>query len=86
VDSSSGRIVPLVTMPHGINGQELFQAALAENVAFVPGDCFYANDSEEGSRHMRLNFSYSNPEQIQEGVRRLSLAVKTQLYRNHACV
>ena len=75
-----------VTMPHGINGQELFQAALAENVAFVPGDCFYANDSEEGSRHMRLNFSYSNPEQIQEGVRRLSLAVKTQLYRNHACV
>jgi 2-aminoadipate transaminase len=75
-----------VTMPQGTDGQELFQAALAEDVAFVPGDCFYANDSEEGCRHMRLNFSYSKPEQIKEGVRRLSLAVKTQLYQKHARV
>jgi 2-aminoadipate transaminase len=71
-----------VTMPRGTDGQELFHAALAENVAFVPGDCFYANDSEEGCRHMRLNFSYSKPEQIREGVRRLSVAVKTQLYQH----
>jgi 2-aminoadipate transaminase len=75
-----------VTMPQGTDGQELFQAALAEDVAFVPGDCFYANDSEEGCRHMRLNFSYSKPEQIREGVRRLSVAVKRQLYQKHACV
>jgi 2-aminoadipate transaminase len=52
---------------------------LAENVAFVPGDCFYATDSHEGSRHMRLNFSHSQPEMIREGIRRLSVAVKTQL-------
>jgi 2-aminoadipate transaminase len=75
-----------VTMPRGTDGQELFQAALAQNVAFVPGDCFYANDSEEGCCHMRLNFSYSKPEQIKEGVRRLSVAVKRQLYHEHACV
>jgi len=75
-----------VTMPQGTDGQELFQAALAEDVAFVPGDCFYANDSEEGCRHMRLNFSYSKPEQIREGVRRLSLALKRQLYHLHARV
>ncbi len=71
-----------VTMPHGTDGQELFHAALAQDVAFVPGDCFYANESEEGCRHMRLNFSYSKPEQIREGVRRLSVAVKTQLYQH----
>src|SRR5208282_2917188 len=51
-----------VTMPEGVDCQELFHAALAENVAFVPGDCFYAADCEEGGRHMRLNFSYSEPE------------------------
>jgi len=32
---------------------------------------------------MRLNFSHSDPEQIREGIRRLSLAVKTQLRGTH---
>jgi 2-aminoadipate transaminase len=67
------------TMPEGTNAEALLQAALAENVAFVPGDSFYANDSREGSRHMRLNFSHTAPEQIREGIRRLSVAVKMQL-------
>ena len=71
-----------VTMPEGTDSQALFRAALAENVAFVPGDCFYASNSLEGSRHMRLNFSHSQPEMIREGIRRLSIAVKTQL-RSH---
>jgi len=75
-----------VTMPQGTDSQALFQAALAENVAFVPGDSFYANNGHEGGRHMRLNFSYSQPEQIREGVRRLSIAVKMQLHHNHAVV
>jgi 2-aminoadipate transaminase len=65
-----------VTLPDGTDCRALFRAALAEDVAFVPGDCFYANDSSEGCRHMRLNFSYCEPEQIHEGIRRLSLAVK----------
>ena len=33
-----------VTMPEGTDCRLLFRAALAENVAFVPGDCFYGND------------------------------------------
>jgi 2-aminoadipate transaminase len=69
-----------VTMPEGTDSQALFHTALAENVAFVPGNCFYAGDSQEGSRHMRLNFSHSKPEMIREGIRRLSVAVKTQLH------
>jgi DNA-binding transcriptional MocR family regulator len=28
---------------------------------------------------MRLNFSYTNPEQIREGIRRLSIAIKAQM-------
>jgi 2-aminoadipate transaminase len=73
-----------VTMPEGTDSQALLRAALAENVAFVPGDSFYpANgNGADGGRHMRLNFSHSQPEQIREGIRRLSVAVKMQL-RNH---
>jgi 2-aminoadipate transaminase len=73
-----------VTMPQGTNSNALFQAALAEEVAFVPGDSFYApNGHNEGGRHMRLNFSHSQPEQIREGIRRLSVAVKMQLRSPH---
>jgi 2-aminoadipate transaminase len=68
-----------VTMPEGTDSHALLQAALAENVAFVPGDSFYADNGREGSRHMRLNFSHSQPELIREGIRRLSVAVKMQL-------
>jgi len=48
-------------------------------VAFVPGNSFYANDSREGSRHMRLNFSNAAPEQIREGIGRLAAAVKSHM-------
>lgn len=71
-----------VTLPEGMDSQRLFETALHENVAFVPGDCFYAN-GDEGRRHLRLNFSNAQPEQIREGVRRLSLALKRQLQELH---
>ncbi len=34
-------------------------------------------------RHMRLNFSAAPPEQIREGIRRLSIAVKRQMEEMH---
>jgi len=68
-----------VTLPAGLDMQAVFATALEHNVAFVPGDSFYANDGREGSRHMRLNFSNAAPEQIREGIRRLAAAVKSRL-------
>jgi 2-aminoadipate transaminase len=73
-----------VTLPEGLDMKAVFQSALEQNVAFVPGDSFYAHDGRldrghEGSRHMRLNFSNAAPEQIREGVRRLAAAVTSQL-------
>jgi len=67
-----------VTMPEGTNGNELLQAAIRENVAFVPGDCFYPEEGK-GLNCMRLNFSNATPDQIREGIRRLSIAVKMQM-------
>jgi 2-aminoadipate transaminase len=67
-----------VTLPEGFDMEHLFQAALRENVAFVPGDCFYPG-ADAGRRHMRLNFSHSTPQQIREGIRRLGLAVAREM-------
>ena len=66
-----------VTLPTGVNARKLLDEALRHNVAFVPGDPFFA-DGDKGS-HMRLNFSNATPEMIREGVRRLSVAVAHEL-------
>jgi 2-aminoadipate transaminase len=74
-----------VTLPPGMSCNKLFDAALKENVAFVPGDPFYAKNGfrEEGSRHLRLNFSNAKPEQIREGIRRLAVAMKQQMEQSN---
>ena len=76
----AGGLFLWVTLPEGMDCQALFEVALRENVAFVPGGCFYAG-SDEGRRHMRLNFSCAQPEQIREGIRRLAVAVRSQMTR-----
>ena len=67
-----------MTLPKGLDANELFEEALKQNVAFVPGDSFFApnGQTQEGRRHLRLNFSNARSEQIREGIRRLSVAVK----------
>ena len=74
-----------VNLPEGMDSGALFEAALKENVAFVPGDSFYCGNgfAKEGRRHFRLNFSNAQPEQIREGVRRLSVAIRSQLAGLH---
>jgi 2-aminoadipate transaminase len=71
-----------VTLPEGMDAQRLFEAALHEDVAFVPGDSFFAAGGE-GCRHLRLNFSNATPERIGEGIRRLSIAVRRQMEEFH---
>ena len=70
-----------VTMPEGTNCHDLLKAAIEEKVAFVPGDCFYP-DAGNGLRNFRLNFSNATPDQIKEGIRRLSVAVRTELEKH----
>ncbi len=66
-----------VTLPEGTSSMELFDMAIKENVAFVPGNAFYADGSGENT--MRLNFTNSNEESIEEGIRRLGMAIKKLL-------
>jgi 2-aminoadipate transaminase len=73
-----------LTLPEGMDSQKLFEPALRQNVAFVPGPSFYANDGAEGRRHLRLNFSNAKPDQIHEGIRRLSLVAESQMLMSYA--
>src|SRR6516162_3205986 len=66
-----------VTLPQGIDGMRLFDEAIRHNVAFVPGQPFFA-EGDSGS-HMRLNFSNATPEMLREGIRRLSIVVAHEI-------
>jgi len=55
-----------LTLPEGFDSEELVKACIARGVVFVPGKSFFVNG--EGKRNIRLNFSNSSPEEIEEGV------------------
>lgn len=63
-----------MTLPEGLSAEALFQRAIAENVAFVPGGPFFANGGGENT--LRLSYATMDRERIQEGVRRLGQALK----------
>ena len=63
-----------VTLPDKMSSMELFEAAIEENVAFVPGEAFYSDNPEKNT--LRLNFSNSDEKNIKEGIKRLGDAIK----------
>jgi 2-aminoadipate transaminase len=68
-----------VHLPEGLVSSKLLSKALEKNVAFVPGNSFFANDQNAGDRYFRLNFSNMKPEMIQEGIRRLAGVIREVL-------
>ena len=58
-----------VEMPETFNATEVFQEAVENNVAYVPGTHFYPYGGHHNT--FRLNFSNSTPEQIKEGMEKL---------------
>jgi 2-aminoadipate transaminase len=63
-----------VTLPEGLSSMDLFDRAVRENVAFVPGHPFYIDGG--GDQTLRLNFSNTDPGRIEEGIQRLGKAMK----------
>ncbi|MGD9978077.1 MAG: PLP-dependent aminotransferase family protein [Bacteroidales bacterium] len=69
-----GGLFLFVTLPEYMDAEELFEVAIKENVAFVPGTVFYCNGA--GKNTLRINFSFMSKEMNEEGVRRLASAIK----------
>jgi 2-aminoadipate transaminase len=63
-----------VILPAGCSSMEVFEQALQENVAVLPGMPFYIDGG--GAETMRLNFSNSTPEDIVKGMGRLARVIR----------
>jgi len=66
-----------VTLPKYMSANELFKEAIEKKVAYVVGSAFHCNG--KGQNTMRINFSYSTEEQIEEGIKRLASVIKENL-------
>ena len=63
-----------IEMP-GVNDNELFDRAIAHKVSFVPGSAFFVNG--HGHEFARLAFSGTSHEQIEQGISRLAVALRS---------
>lgn len=59
-----------MTLPEGTSALDLFSEAMEADVAFVPGDPFYTGTTNVPT--LRLNYTSSTPEVIEEGIKRLA--------------
>ena len=66
-----------LTLPDskGYDSMKLLDAAVAKNVAFVPGEPFYANQSVPNT--LRLSFVTVPPDKIREGVKLLADVIRS---------
>jgi 2-aminoadipate transaminase len=73
-----GGMFSWVTMPEHMDSKLILMRAIKEdNVAFVIGSAFYPDGS--GKNHMRLNFSHSSDDKLEEGIRRLGVTLKKEM-------
>jgi len=71
-----------VTLPEYLNTEKMLPMAIESKVAFVPGPAFYADRS--GANRMRLNFSYSSEDLIEEGIARLGKVLEKEMRLYHS--
>ena len=69
-----GGLFTWLELPEGVDAAEVFKLAIAQKVAFVPGEPFYPNGGH--ANHARLNFSSMPEDKIVEGIKRLGKVLK----------
>jgi len=72
-----GGLFVWATLAGGLDSKAMMPRAIAARVAYVPGTGFYADGT--GHEHLRLNFSFSAPDRIREGIRRLAGVVEEEV-------
>jgi len=66
-----------VTLPEGLDAQDLLMKAVERKVAYVPGQPFHPDGS--GANTMRVNFSNASEEMIREGIARLGALFREEI-------
>jgi len=74
-DVPNGGLFIWLKLPKSILSNELLPFACGEGVAFVPGKYFFTNDLH-GDEWLRLNFASQPVNDIEEGIKRLGVAIR----------
>ena len=69
-----GGMFTWVTLKEGQSALQLFDKAIKQNVAFVPGDPFYVNETNVNT--LRLNYTNADEQTIKEGIKRLAQSIR----------
>ena len=72
-----GGLFVWATLPSYLDATAMLPRAIAKNVAYVPGEGFYAGG--KGKNCMRLNFSFVEPEKIRRGIELLAEVVRERM-------
>jgi len=72
-----GGLFVWVWLPEGIDTGKMIERAIEKKVAYVPGAAAFVDGS--GHNTMRLSFSSSTVEQIEEGIQRLAGVVQSEI-------
>lgn len=72
-----GGFFVFATLPEYIDTDEMFLEAIKEEVAYVSGAPFFANN--KGKNTMRLSFCYPSEKDIEEGIKRLGKVIKKRI-------
>jgi len=73
----TGGVFVWVSLPEQLDTTEMFQKAIEQKVAYIPGGVFSVDGSTKNA--VRLNFSNVNPDAIEEGVARLAGVIRSAL-------
>ena len=84
VDTPHGGHHLWVTLNRPLDERALFSEAARHGVAFTPGGAVTAERRSQTS--LRLSFSLAEPEQLDEGVRRLARAIREVRRRDRHAV
>lgn len=64
-----------LTLKQPLDTRTLLNEALANDVAFMPGEPFFP-EPDKNLGHLRLNFSHIDPARLDEGLKRLAVVVR----------
>jgi 2-aminoadipate transaminase len=70
-----------VTLPEGVDTEELLPLATEEGVTYLPGARFFVGDDGRGTRSLRVSFSHCSPAELADGVAALARATEAYLRR-----
>lgn len=66
-----------LALPAYIDTEKMFAKAVEKRIAYVMGSAFYFDEPDQNA--MRINFSYSSHEEIEEGVKRLAGVINEEI-------